>query len=123
MDNQILVLKTVDDEGFDPEGIQMPPGGPVTAPEWTQDHDISTGIKGSPYGNCLKSEWLDVNSKNWIVVRVESCENNFQKLEENLVKFNSGHVVFSGDLYSAKNYIEDRVKNDEHLDLTHVMEV
>jgi len=105
----ILVLVALNKDRTDIGGNKFPDSGFVESDSFSIDKDIRDGICGVVCGRTSKKPFLDIYSESvWCVVRV-ALDDHIIHIDdmENLVKFKSGFVVYSGSLYSCAEYISN----------------
>lgn len=110
----VLMLVYVDSDLIDIGDHQYPEKGYVEAENFFYNEDIQTGLLGIPWGRADKVFYEDLESNNWLVVKIENnpdlfCVNNFY----NQYKFRNGLVLHKGDICSCSQYILNIIHDAE----------
>lgn len=109
-----LVLLTLNEDMTDLAGNKFPENGYVEAENYIGDKSVMTGLCGTLWGLSDNNTWLDDHEDSiWAVIKIDS--NGFIVINEgsNLVKFDSGLVVYCGDRVGAYGYIVSNKNNEE----------
>ncbi|MAH32720.1 MAG: hypothetical protein CMG78_12065 [Marinobacter sp.] len=98
-------------------GNKFPENGYVEAEDFVADKNMMTGICGTLWGQTCNDLWLDDNEDSiWVVIKVGPVD--FIMLDDgaNLVKFDSGLVVYCGDKVGAYKHLVDQRDTEEFED-------
>jgi hypothetical protein len=115
----VLVLASLNNDSTDLSGNFFPEAGRVESSGYQPDTDIEHGLYGTLWGQAKSLTWVNTHpSAQWKVVRVENNDEIIHiDKSNNLVKFRSGEVVFSGDKYKCEKYISTKtdIKQSEDI--------
>jgi hypothetical protein len=104
MANHILVLVTLNADNSDVAGNTYPDSGIVQSNSWTTDKNILHGLCGILWGRCGDPTYLKItDTAIWAVVKVDI--ERVIKIDDFILKFKTGLVVFSGKKSEASKFI------------------
>ena len=93
LENEILVLRTSDEDGKSYDGFQWPSRGPVSAPDWDGMPNCGGGLHGLPCG-CGDGSLLNWDNDATAQLVIVNTSRDYLEFDEKC-KFKSGRVVFS----------------------------
>jgi len=93
LENEILVLRTSDEDGKSHDGFQWPSRGRVSAPDWNGKPNCGGGLHGLPRG-CGDGSLLNWDNDATAQLVIVDASRDYLEFDEKC-KFKSGRVVFS----------------------------
>ncbi len=111
MSNFVYVLKSVDINGFDIEGVKIDRNTlSISASSWLPDANLTNGIKGVLWGVSRDGSLLSGDVlHSYVVLQVEAGAGNLVRASGGIVKFKDGKVVHYGTAESANAWLIENI--------------
>jgi len=108
-ENEILVLRTCDENMCGHGGFRWPTGGRVEAPDWDGLPKCGGGLHGLPKG-VGSAQYLDHSAINWLIVKVDTAAGYVEF--DGKCKFKGGEVVFVGGQAEAVKLLQEQYPSE-----------
>tara|TARA_Y100000310_G_scaffold345321_1_gene463759 strand:- start:784 stop:1644 length:861 start_codon:yes stop_codon:yes gene_type:complete len=105
MEDHALVLVSLNPDMSDVAGNIYPSHGFVEAKDYNSDKSVLSGLVGIMWGRIGSSAYLKIDpSVVWVVLKID-LKNPHVNLDDHVIKFKGGLVVFVGNIHKAASYI------------------
>ena len=108
-ENEILVLRTCDENMQGYGGFQWPKNGRVEAPDWDGSPECGGGLHGLPKG-VGSAAYLNHSATNWLLVKVDIADGYIEF--DGKCKFRGGEVVFAGAQVDAIKLLQEQYPSE-----------